>query len=163
RPDDLCIMQPPQPAYFDAALQAWVLSRYADVVAALQDSRLRPAGDKERDETGTDQETQTSIRSETQSALSGVKISEWESKMERPAHSGMDALPVDRPIDLVSEVAEPWCTDVAMIVTGSEARDRERLLELARVVSAAAADPDDPVLKDTAAAANSELERRVPS
>jgi len=50
-----------------------------------------------------------------------------------------------------------------MIVTRADARDRERLLDLARVVSAAAADPDRPDLKDAAAAANSELERRVPS
>ena len=41
--DQLDSAVPPEPAapYFDANLNAWVLSRYADVLAAFRDPRLR--------------------------------------------------------------------------------------------------------------------------
>ena len=163
KPDDLSRPDTPQAPYFDPALEAWVLSRYADVVASLRDSRSRPVGHTEQDPAETDQPTQIPIRRDTQRALSALQLLEWQSKIERLARGQIGESRVDRPVDLVSEVAEPWCTDVAMIVTGADARDRERLVELARIVSAAAADPGDPDLKDTASAASSELERCVPS
>jgi len=86
----------------------------------------------------------------------------WQSQIEPLARSMMDGLPSDRPVDLVGEFAQPWCAELACIVTGVDRKDCRQLTELARLVSAAAADPDDPALKSTASAANDELQRRVP-
>jgi len=137
--------------YFDSALGAWVLRRYADVLAALHDPRLSQVG-----------ATSQGTRSHTRAALSLSRIVKWQSQIEPLARSMMDALPSDRPVDLVGEFAQPWCAELACIVTGVDRKDCRQLTELARLVSAAAADPDDPALKSTASAANDELKRRVP-
>jgi cytochrome P450 len=137
--------------HFDPALGAWVLRRYPDVLAALHDPRLSPVG-----------ATNEGIRSRTLAALPLSRVIEWQAQIEPLARSMMDALPADRPVDLVSEFAQPWCEELACIVTGVDRNERRPLVELARLVSAAAADPDDPELKSTASAANYELERKVP-
>jgi cytochrome P450 len=137
--------------HFDSARGAWVLRRYADVLAALHDPRLSPVG-----------ATSQAVRSRTAAALPLSRIAEWQAQIEPSARSMMDALPADRPVDVVSEFAQPWCAELACMVTGVDRKDCPRFIALARLVSAAAADPDDPDLKSKASAANSELERRVP-
>jgi cytochrome P450 len=117
-----------------------------DILAALHDSRLSPVGTKMM-----------------QFGLSASQLAQWQSKIEPFAHSQVMALPEDRPADLVSEFAEPWSATVALVVTGARTDDRERLVELARLVSAAAAAPDDPDLKSASVAANAELERSIPA
>src|SRR5690349_17445728 len=93
RPDDLLMPSPPRAAYFDGARDEWVLSGYADVLAALNDSRLVPAG-----------QVQPSIHDGTHKFLSAAQLSEWRSEIESLAHSRVAALPVDRPVDLVGEL-----------------------------------------------------------
>lgn len=137
--------------HFDSALNAWVLRRYPDVLAALHDPRLSPVGPASEN-----------IRSRTLAALPVSRIAEWQTQVEPLARRMMDALPTDRPVDLVSEFAEPWCEELAYLVTGTVRNECLRLVELARLVSAAAADPDDAELKSAASAANDELERKVP-
>jgi cytochrome P450 len=139
--------------HFDPALGGWVLSQYADVFAALHDPRLSQVGEI----------SHARIRSDTQAALPPSRLAEWQSQIEPLARSTVAALPSDGPVDLVSEFALPWCTELACIVTGADRKNRPRFTELARQVSAAAADPDDAALKSAAAAANDELERSVPS
>jgi cytochrome P450 len=73
----------------------------------------------------------------------------------------MHRLPTHRPVDLVCEFAQPWGLDAAAIVTEVNAVERDRLADLAREVSAAAAEPNDPVLQSSAATANAELETRL--
>lgn len=159
RPDDLAVPRPPGPPYFDQDLGEWVFSRYADVLAALHDPRLQPSGDPSE----SDDEKQSSIRCDTQRGLSPIQILEWQVRIEPLAQSRMAALPTRQPVDLVAGFAEPWCADVAVIVTGAAAEDRKRLIELARRVSAATADPGDPGLKAAAVGADSELQRLLPS
>ncbi len=44
--DQLDSPSPPEvePAYFDSVLNAWVLSKHADILAAFRDSSLAPTG-----------------------------------------------------------------------------------------------------------------------
>jgi hypothetical protein len=102
------------------------------------------------------------IRSDTRAALPLSLILNWQSQVEPLARGMMYALPSNRPVELVSEFTEPWCAELACIVTGVHRNDGERLLELSRVVSAAAADPNDTELKLRASEANRELERSMP-
>jgi hypothetical protein len=137
--------------YFDSARRAWVVRRYPDVLAALQDPRLLQVGSMKQD-----------TRSDTRAALPLSLIAKWQSQVEPSARTMMDALPPDRPVELISEFAEPWCAELACLVTGVSRENRPRLIDLARLVSAAAADPDDAELKSRAALANHELERSMP-
>ena len=154
KPEDLAMPRPPSAAQFDPSLDAWILSRYADVAAALQDSRLRPA----QSEAVPDMAW---TRQASQRALPAALLAEWQAKIEPLAQRMATTLPVDRPVDLVAEFAEPLCAELAILVTAAPADDLERLLELARRVSAVAADPDAAALKPQAAAANAEIERSL--
>src|SRR5690348_16873957 len=148
RRDDLMFVCPPGPARFDAARGAWVLSRYADVAAALAEPRLELEGHR------------ASVRSRTQAALSPATLKAWQSQAEPVAFRMVNALPA-APVDVLHEFAEPWSAALAGMVTGADARD-ERLAGLARRISAATADPGDPAAKLAAAEAEKELASSMP-
>jgi cytochrome P450 len=150
----------PQPPYFDPALDAWVLSRYLDVLAAFREPRLWPVSpqSKYRPET-YDEAEQAQTRTETLAALSSARITAWRAEIESQAGSILSQLPTNRCVDLVREFAQPWSLSVASIVTGTDTADSRHLVDLAYHVSASAADPYDAVLKSRAKWASAELEK----
>ncbi len=162
RPEDLLLPCPPRSPWFDEAKDEWVLSRYADVFAALHDSRFQPSHSNKDGSANPEEGSPASIRSETLRSLSPSQLAQWQLRIEPLAESWVADLPQDRIVDLVGEFADPWCGVVAAIVTGAAAEDRQRLIALARRVSAATADPDDPELKAAAAGADSELQQLIP-
>lgn len=150
--DPLC-PAPPVQAFYSLKHQGWVLSRYADVIAALREPLLssRDAGDQQR--------SAARIRSETLAALSAAKLVEWQAQMERLASMLIDDLPQNYTVDIMREFVRPWSLGTAMIVTGAHPDDAGYLDNLARNVSEATADPSDPQLQCRAKEAHVELER----
>jgi len=151
----------PEPAHFRPALAGWVLSRYEDVLRALREPRLWPISPQNREPEIGNPAEQLRVRAATSAAFSAARVADWEAQIEHVARSLIHQLPTDRPVDLLREFAQPWSLDAAAIVTGANAVDRELLADLARQVSAAAAEPSDPVLQSNAAAANAELEMHL--
>ena len=154
-PSDPLIPQPPRDAAFDADLHAWVLSRYADVLAALREPALWPVSHRSKNLRIPNAKTQQLLRAQVLDAFSTSRLNEWQTRMERLA----DTLVFDGPVDLVSQFAEPWCLAAAELVTGSSPADRPRLLAAARIVSAASAEPLDEYLRCQESVASAELER----
>jgi cytochrome P450 len=155
RPDPL-MPDPPRDAAFEPALDAWVLSRYADVSAAFREPALWPvASRRQKDRSIPNAEAQQLLREQVLDAFSSAALKEWQVRLERAA----DEMVFDGRADLVAEFVEPWCLAAAETVTGSAAADRHQLLAEARIVSAAAAEPLDERLRSQASAANAELGR----
>jgi cytochrome P450 len=138
--------EPPRAAHYDYARRAWVLSRYDDVVAGLRE--LPPM-------------KSTQLRDETRAALAPAQLDAWRAAVEPLAAEMIGALPRERGIDLAAGFIRPWSRKLAALVTG--AVDDEGLYQLAREVSAAAADPDDEGVKRRAEAANAEMESAFPN
>jgi cytochrome P450 len=155
-------MTPPRPeaAYFDPAQNAWILSRYADVWAALREQNLWPvSGQREilpeiRDESG-----RLKQRSEMLDALSATRLEEWRPRLEALTHNALDDLSTDRPVDLLGEFALPWGLALAMLVMRADPADSGILADLGSRVFAATGESEDVGVRENAAAATAELER----
>jgi cytochrome P450 len=147
------MIEPPQPAYFDSAKRVWILSRYADVLAALQHPHLRSLGGEPRDDTG-----RLKLRGEVLERFSQAHLARWRPLMEAEALGILRSLPTGRKVDLVGEFALPWGLTLAMLATGADPADREKLGALSTRVFAATGAPDESPVKSDAAAATAELE-----
>jgi cytochrome P450 len=144
--------------YYDDDLEAWVLSRHADVLAALRSSGLWPTGsDSERSVDPPDEGGNLQMRAETVEALSPAQLREWRERMTPVVRELIDSLPTDQTVDLIAGCARPLCLTLASIVTGVDPQDAERLRQVAEPVSASAAEPYDQGLHSSASTANVEL------
>src|SRR5436305_14554855 len=100
---------PPRPAYFDEAVEAWVLSRYADVTAAFRDPRLWTIGLRGEDQhTIRDETGKLRGREDLPAMVSPTKVAKWQPQMELLAESAAAMLPRERPVGRSSELAQPW-------------------------------------------------------
>jgi len=155
---DMLSPSAPKPAHYDSSLNGWVLSRYADVLAALHEHRLCPVDSRsEGVPDRTDLDAQCRLRRETLTAVSPQRIKSWQAEFTAAAHSTIEKLPAGTRVDIINRFAEPWCLAVAVAVTGADARDSVRLSTLAREVSTATADPSSESLRHSAKAASLQL------
>lgn len=136
-----------------------VLSRFADVSAALRDPNLWPvSGKREIQPEARDEAGRLKERAAMLDSLAAARIEGWRPRMEAAAVTMLAELPTDRPIDLFQEFTLPWGLSVAMIVLQANPEDRERLSALGnRVFAATGASVDDAALRADAAAATAEL------
>ncbi|HEX4166478.1 MAG TPA: cytochrome P450 [Bryobacteraceae bacterium] len=146
--DPLCPARPVKP-FYDQSRNAWVLSRYADVAAALREPELQLRSGSDEDE--------PDVRSKTLAAIPASKLADWQTQLEPLAYTIIDRLTRESPIDIVQEFAQPWCLATAVMVTQADPSDAERLAGLARRVSIATANPRDSSLQRAASEANIEL------
>lgn len=151
---------PAREPYRDSARDAWVLSRYRDVTAALRDSGLWPPGARGEDQSRTrDELGRLRLRGDVQEALSASKVAAWDIETRRLAHAAAARLSPDATVDLLDDLALPLCLEVAMLVMGAPSADRDFLKGLGDRVFAATGVPDDSPLRPAAGAATAELER----
>jgi cytochrome P450 len=155
--DQLDSSSPPEvePAYFDSVLNAWVLSKHADILAAFRDSSLAPTGPHDRNTSGDS--LRSKIRTETIEALSPAQLRSWREKLTPEVQLLANTLPTVEPVDLMDAYARPLCLSLAAVVTGISREQATHLYDQAQRVSAAAAEPYDPALRAGAKAANADL------
>jgi cytochrome P450 len=158
-------MTPPRPeaARFDPAQQTWILSRYADVWAALREPNLWPVDGKrniQRD--GREADGRLQQRAPMLEAIAGARVEEWRPRLEAFTRRQIECLAADRPVELLGEFVLPWGLSLAMMVSGADPADREGLSVLScRVFAATGAEKKDTELRADAAAATAELERML--
>lgn len=150
----------PGPAYFDSVKRVWILSRYADVLAALQHPNLWPVGGGEREieAASRDEAGRLKLRSDVLARFSQTNLAEWRPQMESEAVRILQGLPAGRRVDLFREFALRWGLTLAIVATGADPADREKLGALSTRVFAATGAADDSPLRSDAAAATAELE-----
>jgi cytochrome P450 len=158
--DQLDSRYPPEmeDPYFDDHLRAWVLSRHADILAAFRASSLWPSSPNEREggELPADIE-RLKMRWQTIEALSPVQLRAWRERIVFEVDELMNRLPTEEPVDLMDGYARPLCLSLAAMVTGIPRGAAEGLREMARWVSASAAEPYDSAVRLGAKAANAQL------
>jgi cytochrome P450 len=146
--------------YFDDTLQAWVLSRHADVLAAFRCSALTP-GEPNSDslsQSSDDQSARMMMRAETVEALSPARLRNWRELLALQVGERIDSLGGESTIDLINDYAKPLCVWFAAIVTGVSVSDADELYRMAAPVSASAAEPYDPELRSEAKSAKKQMQ-----
>lgn len=144
-----------EPPYFDKTLDAWVVTRYEDVLAALRSSSLNVESKVPR--TAQDESALVTLREDTLQALSPTQLRKWSDAINPTIRERVESLPEGQPVDLLDEYLRPNCLDLASIATSIDPYDAVRLRELARPISAAAAEPYDPELRANAKSVTPEL------
>jgi cytochrome P450 len=144
--------------YFDAQLDGWVLSRYADVTAAFQCPELVVVGsnNKERNPQ-VDEAARLRMRAETRDALSPIKLRFWRKQMLQHGRELAAQFDHKQPVDLIRDYAQPLCLELAVLATEPATVSVSDLTGLAAQVSLAAAEPLDAELKSQSKAATAEL------
>jgi len=145
-----------QPAFFDPARNAWILSRYADVRAALAAPQLVVHGTPR-----TADGTTIAKRNRVVEHVSQDLLERWRPDLQHDAEQRLDALEHDRPVDLVARYFAPWSADVAQRVTGVSSATVSECLSLARTAFLAAAHATDGTPSMTATEAASTLAARL--
>ena len=153
---------PPEPEapYFDPNLNAWVLSRHADILAAFRASSLFPASSKStKPAQPMPACDHMKMRAETMEALPAARINAWRKELLPEAEALAASLPMETPVELLEAYARPLCLRLAAMVTGVSMDVAWEICAMAGQVSAATADPFNPELKPSADVANEELQR----
>ena len=150
---------PAREVYFDSAKQAWIISRYADVSAALHETGLWLVGpDNKATPAPEERETQAHNRVETAARLPAAKVLEWKRAGEQDLSGMIAALPESGLVDVVGEVARPFGLALACLVGDIDARDAAKLESLAVTISTSTASPERVELKALAEKAGKELD-----
>jgi cytochrome P450 len=151
-------IDPPADPYFDRRLNAWIVGRYRDVVAALREPRLVPALALSKSPVAPiDTAVHAEFRAQALRALSPVAIGQWEERFTQAADQLVGTLPAGEPVDLVDRYARPWSLEVAGIAADVPASECRRLAVVAQSIFAAACEPYDESLAAAAQKATVEL------
>jgi len=156
--DELDSPIPPviEPPYFDSSLDACVLSRYDDVLAALRFPSL--VMDGKQIATAEDRRAMERMREDTTRALSRIQLRAWSEKITPLVTERLALLPEGDLVDLVKAYLQPVCLQLAIMVTEVDKKDAARLRDLADPISAAAAEPSDDALREHARAVTPQLQ-----
>jgi cytochrome P450 len=155
---DIWATEPPADPYFDLGLDAWILSRYRDVAAALRESRLVPATARATaPAVPIDSGIHAEFRTQALRELSPAGLQQLEERIAAVANLAVAALPAGEPVDLVERYAAPWSLQVAGIAANVPAGQREPFSALARSIFDSACEPYDQALAGAARTATMEL------
>src|SRR4051812_12358182 len=103
------------PPWFDTELGAWMITRYVDVVAALDDARLvppnTPSGDAGRD-------VRVAVRAGARQAHGTNRLAEWTASLHGSARDFANTLPRSGAVDVVHAFAAPWSATIAKQFVG---------------------------------------------
>ena len=135
-------------ARYDETYQAWMIRRYADVVAALREPALVAGGEDESTI------AHATVHAATRRAYASDRLAEWRDELEASAKRFAEQLAIGAAVDLVRDLATPWCVGLAMKAAGTRS---DRAIDLARVVFLAAAHATDANASNDATTAVTEL------
>lgn len=118
---------------FDAARNAWILSRYADVAAALREPLLcrATAHDEPAAPNGS---AHARLHVDVQADLARVNTAAWRRHMEETLGGRFRQAKGRRRLDLVREIIHPWATTMLVTLNGGDALNSRRLAQIGEIL-----------------------------
>jgi hypothetical protein len=135
--DDPFAPPPAKAPYFSEDLDAWVLSRHQDVLAAMRAAELM------RGQGLPDART----RADAINALLSLKIQDLRSEIEAVTRALLQNLDANRSVDLVAEFLHPWSLELVFTALKSGRPQRRRIESIGRYFAGGSADGRKEFLK----------------
>lgn len=132
REDQEFAPSPPKEPSFDSTRGAWILSRHADVFAAMRESALHLASAKGRTfPDGEDGAKRLHKFAEVRAELILMSSAKWYSEAGDLAHRVIGEAMSKERIDLLADVIQPWCISVLLTLSGATQPNAMRISRLA--------------------------------
>ncbi|MGA1981106.1 MAG: cytochrome P450 [Acidobacteriaceae bacterium] len=124
----------PSPACFDAARNAWILSRHADVSAALREPSLGQAGTRNGLTAPNGGAHYARQYADAQADMARMSTATWRRNMAETLSSRLRQARWRRRIDLVRDIIHPWATTMLVTLNGGEAIYSRRLAQICEIL-----------------------------
>jgi cytochrome P450 len=123
---------PPKEAYFDSTRGAWILSRHADVFAALRERALQLSSPKGKTfPDGEDDAKRSHKFAQVRGELILMSSAKSNSEARTLAHQVVSEAMGKERIDLLVDVIQPWCISVLLALSGATQPNATRISKLA--------------------------------
>ncbi len=124
--------QPSLPAApcFDGARNAWILSRYADVAAALRETSLCHATSNNEPTKSDERAHQGRLAADVQADIARMSTEEWRNQMDETLSNLIEQAQPRRCVELVRELRHPWATTMLVTLNGGRAFHSRRLVQI---------------------------------
>jgi cytochrome P450 len=123
---------PPTEPHFDSAQGVWVLSRYADVWAALREPALYQSSPKgETFPTAEDETARSQVFEQVRNEIAQMSAGRWRSDMADAAKTVMRKIIDRRRVDILGDVALPWSAAILISLSGAPQSFAARIKNIA--------------------------------
>ncbi|HEY4379896.1 MAG TPA: cytochrome P450 [Acidobacteriaceae bacterium] len=145
----------PDAPCFDAARNAWILSRYVDVAAALRESSLCQATAANLPTTPDENAQHSRLAADVQADVARMSTEEWRTQMDETLSTLLEEAKARNCVDLVREIIHPWATTMLITLNGGRSFHSRRLAQISERLFYGPAGDEEPLQHD-----DDEVERR---
>ena len=122
---------PPEAPRYDSGLKAWILSRYADVHAALREPTFCQVSARGPSTGPVDPIALSQMHAELQADIDRMSTEVWRERMVNIAHTLMNQAADRMSVNIVDHVIQPWSTAVMLSLSGADHALEARLSSIA--------------------------------
>lgn len=122
---------PAEAPLFDISRNAWILSRYSDVYAALREPSLLQATPQGKATSTDDGASHARLFAEVQADMSRMSSTAWRAEMESVLHSLLGKVDRGHSFDLVKEVIQPWSATLMVVLSEAGSVEAGQLRRIA--------------------------------
>lgn len=122
----------PEEARFDAATDAWVLSRYREVSAALREPLLLQASAKTRTAPGGDIEQHRELYDAVKKDMERIGSAAWRVQIREAMEGVLHEIKPRQKLDIVRDILQPWSIATLAAVEGATPGAKRAAMTLGR-------------------------------